>query len=58
MDDQDKFFLNRDNAVLVVIDVQDNFAAMGEKVWRNWRQHLNLQEAAWSWVAMVATEQY
>ena len=58
---RDKFFLDRDNAVLVVIDVQDKLCrAMDEKVLEKLTTNISiLQEAARELgVPMVATEQY
>jgi nicotinamidase-related amidase len=58
---RDKFFLDRDNAVLVVIDVQDKLCrAMDEKVLEKLTTNISiLQEAARELgLPMVATEQY
>ncbi len=58
---RDKFFLDRDNAVLVIIDVQDKLCrAMDEKVLEKLTTNISiLQEAARELgLPMVATEQY
>jgi isochorismate hydrolase len=58
---KDKFFLERDRAVLVVIDVQDKLCrAMDEKVLEKLTKNISiLQETASELgIPMVATEQY
>ena len=58
---RDKFFLDRDNAVLVVIDVQEKLCrAMDEKVLQKLTGNITiLQESARELgVPMLATEQY
>jgi nicotinamidase-related amidase len=58
---RDKFFLDRDNAVLVVIDVQDKLCrAMDEKVLEKLTTNISILQAAARELGlpMVATEQY
>ncbi|HIJ82024.1 MAG TPA: hydrolase [Desulfuromonadales bacterium] len=58
---RDKFFLERDKAVLVVIDVQEKLCvAMDEKVLRKLTRHIGilLESAAELNVPVLVTEQY
>jgi nicotinamidase-related amidase len=58
---KEKFFLNKDNAVLVVIDVQEKLCkAMDERVLERLTKHIGiLQEAAKELgLPMIVTEQY